>query len=92
LKPGNPGERPGIFFRGTFHLKQPADTFFDLSGYQKGLVWVNGHNLGRYWRIGPQQRLYCPANWLRTGLNELVAFDLHQTQPAAVAGFPELEP
>ncbi|MFN7995649.1 MAG: glycoside hydrolase family 35 protein [Bryobacteraceae bacterium] len=91
LKSGRTGDRPGVFFRGTFHLTQPADTYFDVSGYQKGLVWVNGHNLGRYWNIGPQKRLYCPANWLKTGANELFVFDLHQTEAATVAGFPELE-
>jgi beta-galactosidase len=35
-----------------------------LNGFQKGYVWVNGHNLGRYWNIGPQDRLYCPGVWL----------------------------
>lgn len=87
LKPGKGGERPGIFFRGTFRLEKTADTFFDLSGYQKGLVWVNGHNLGRYWNIGPQKRLYCPAGWLRSGGNEILVLDLHQVEGAAVAGF-----
>ena len=42
-----------------------ADTFIDMTGYRKGVVWVNGHNLGRYWDIGPQKRLYCPAPWLQ---------------------------
>ena len=89
LKEGKVDDRPGIFFRGTFTLKETADTFFDLSGYQKGLAWVNGHNLGRYWNIGPQQRLYCPAGWLKAGTNEIVVLDLHQLQPAAVAGFAD---
>ena len=83
--------RPGIFFRGTFELSNTADTFIDLSGYQKGVVWVNGHNLGRYWDIGPQKRLYCPALWLNHGANEIVVFDLHQLQAAPVEGFPTME-
>jgi beta-galactosidase len=91
LPAGAVDPRPGIFFRGSFDLRQPADTFLDLSGYQKGLVWVNGHNLGRYWNIGPQQRLYCPAAWLRQGRNEITVLDLHQVQPATIAGFPALE-
>jgi hypothetical protein len=91
LPEGKVDERPGIFFRGSFDLSEPADTFFDLSGYRKGLVWVNGHNLGRYWDLGPQKRLYCPAPWLRAGRNEIVALDLHQLEPAAVAGFPAQE-
>jgi len=91
LPEGKVDERPGIFFRGTFDLSEPADTFLDLSGYQKGLVWVNGHNLGRYWNLGPQKRLYCPAGWLRRGQNQILVLDLHQLQPAAVAGYAELE-
>jgi hypothetical protein len=41
-------DRRGIFFRGRFELKKTADTYFDMTNYKKGLVWVNGHNLGRY--------------------------------------------
>ena len=62
------------------------------SGYQKGVVWVNGHSLGRYWEIGPQKRLYCPAGWLKRGENEILVLDLHQLQAAPGAGFAEMEP
>ena len=89
---GSADARPGVFFRGTFELAQPADTYLDLSGYQKGVVWVNGHNLGRYWEIGPQKRLYCPATWLKRGANQIIVFDLHQVKAAPVAGFAEMEP
>ncbi|MCK7499745.1 MAG: hypothetical protein MZW92_62095 [Comamonadaceae bacterium] len=58
-----------------------------MSGWKKGVVWVNGHNLGRYWDIGPQKRLYCPAPFLKAGANEIVVFDLHALVPAPVAGF-----
>ena len=78
--------RPGGLFKGTFQLSAVADTYLDLSGYQKGYVWVNGHNLGRYWNIGPQQRLYCPAPWLRRGANEVLVLDLLQTEPKPIAG------
>ncbi|MCX6553247.1 MAG: beta-galactosidase, partial [Acidobacteria bacterium] len=71
--------RPGVFFKGTFTIGAPADTFIDMTGYRKGVVWVNGHNLGRYWDIGPQSRLYCPAPWLKAGVNEVIVFDLHKT-------------
>jgi hypothetical protein len=91
LPEGKVDERPGVFFRGSFDLTEPADTFLDLSGYRKGIVWVNGHNLGRYWDIGPQKRLYCPAPWLRAGRNEIVVLDLHQLEPTTVAGFPAQE-
>lgn len=90
LKPAPAGHRPGVFFRGEFHLATAADTFLDLSHWTKGIVWVNGRNLGRYWNIGPQQRLFCPGVWLRQGSNRITVFDVHQTEPAPIAGFPEM--
>ena len=87
---GAASDRPGGFFKGSFQLNQVADTFLDMSGYRKGYVWVNGHNLGRYWDIGPQKRLYCPAPWLRCGANEIIVLDLHQTEPQPIAGRPTL--
>lgn len=83
-------DRPGIFLKGEFSLKKPADTFFDTSELEKGVLWVNGHNLGRYWRIGPQTRLFCPASWLKPGRNEVLAFDLHQMAPVQMQGFSTL--
>ncbi len=79
--------RPGVFFRGTLKLDQTADTFIDMTNFVKGFVWVNGHNLGRYWEIGPQTRLYCPASWLHEGDNEIIVFDLHKTTAGSVRGF-----
>ncbi|HEY1166019.1 MAG TPA: beta-galactosidase family protein [Chitinophaga sp.] len=84
-------ERPGQFLKGTFKLSRVSDTYIDVSGLKKGVMWVNGHNLGRYWEIGPQKRLYCPAPWLKKGTNEIVVFDLHQTAPASVSGARTLE-
>jgi beta-galactosidase len=86
IKPVKGALKPGAFFRGSFNLEKPDDTFIDMSGYQKGFVWVNGHNLGRYWNIGPQQRLYCPAPWLKKGTNEVIVFDQHQTEPKPISG------
>jgi beta-galactosidase len=83
--------RRGVFFKGSFELDHTADTFFDLSRYKKGMVWVNGHNLGRYWYIGPQQRLYCPAPWLKKGRNEIIVFDLLENEARTVAGKETLE-
>lgn len=62
--------------RGDFYLSTVADTYLDLSKWGKGVVWVNGHNLGRYWAIGPQQTLYLPAEWLKKGKNDIVIFEL----------------
>lgn len=62
-------------YRGQFKLKKVGDTFLDMRGWGKGVVFVNGHHLGRYWHVGPQQTLYLPGCWLKKGLNEIVVFD-----------------
>ena len=48
---------------------EPCDTFVDMSGWNKGIVIINGFNIGRYWKVGPQRTLYLPAPLLRTGEN-----------------------
>ncbi len=84
-------DKQGVFFEGHFDLSATGDTYFDMSNYSKGMVYVNGHNLGRYWSIGPQQRLYCPASWLKKGNNEIIVFDLHQLKEAMISGKTTLE-
>ena len=79
-------EEPFIIFRGSFTLDKPGDTYIDLSNYKKGYVWINGNNLGRYWNIGPQTRLYCPAGWLKEGLNEVMILDLHNQEALPISG------
>lgn len=82
--------KPGIFFKGSFTLEKTADTYFDLSAYRKGVVWVNGHMLGRHWEIGPQKRLYCPASWLKVGHNEILVLDLLQSEPRTLKSFDSM--
>jgi len=78
--------RRGTFFKGKFTLKSTADVFINMSAYKKGMVWVNGHNLGRYWEIGPQKKLYCPAPWLSKGENEIIVFDQLQNEAKPIEG------
>ena len=82
--------QPGNFFKGEFQLTTVGDTYLDLSQWEKGVVWVNGHNLGRYWQIGPQKRLFCPSPWLKKGKNEIVVFDMHLLVPKVVKGVKSL--
>jgi beta-galactosidase len=72
-----PASGPSLY-RGAFRLDALGDTFLDMRGWGKGLVWINGHNLGRYWRVGPQQTLFVPAPWLKTGSNEAIVLDLEE--------------
>jgi len=68
------------FFRGTLKVDAPADTFLSLPGWTKGVAWVNGFNLGRYWNRGPQKTLYVPAPVLKNGDNQILIFELHGTE------------
>jgi beta-galactosidase len=82
---------PGpTLYRGTFSLGKPVGTVLDMRPFGKGQVWVNGHALGRYWRIGPQGGLYLPASWLRPGRNQVVVFDLDGGAPPPLAGIDHL--
>ena len=64
-----------VYYRAKFTLDKVGDTFLDMEKWGKGIVFVNGHNLGRYWKVGPQQTLYLPGCWLKEGENEVVVFD-----------------
>jgi len=86
-----PTDNKGVFFKGEFVLSDTGDTYFDLANYSKGMVYVNGHNLGRHWNAGPQQRLYCPAGWLNKGNNEIIVFDLLQQDAKEIKTFKTLE-
>ncbi len=66
---------PGCYLA-TFNVKKPGDTFLNFETWGKGLVYVNGHALGRIWEIGPQQTLYVPGCWLKKGENEILVFDI----------------
>ncbi len=74
------------FYRGTFKLASVGDTFLDMRGWGKGYVWVNGHNLGRYWKVGPQQTMYVPAAWLNPGANTVIVFDLEPGGERSIEG------
>lgn len=65
-----------IIRSGSFNLTKTADTYLDMRKWGKGVVWVNGHNLGKYWSIGPQQTIYLPKEWLKTGKNEISVLEL----------------
>ena len=74
------------FYRGHFNVDQPADTFMDTSHLNKGQLWVNGHAMGRFWKIGPQKTLYIPGPWLKKGENEVILFDVDGTPSPQLEG------
>jgi beta-galactosidase len=78
-------EKPA-YYRATFTLDKTGDTFLDMTNWTKGMVYVNGHNLGRFWEIGPQQTLYLPGIWLKKGQNEIIILDMVGTTTPTVTG------
>jgi len=70
--------RGPAFYRGYFTVQETGDTFLDTRGWTKGAVWINGHALGRFWNLGPQQTLYVPGPWLKKGINEVIIFAQEQ--------------
>jgi beta-galactosidase len=74
------------FYRASFTVTTPRDTFLDTSRLGKGEVWLNGRALGRFWNIGPQKTLYIPGPWLKPGRNEVVVFDLDGKPDQTIQG------
>lgn len=81
-----PNQPRAAYYKGSFRLKKSGDTFLDLSSWGKGFVWVNGHCLGRFWNVGPQQTLYCPGCWLKKGENEVIVMDIIGPQAISMQG------
>lgn len=81
-------DRP-VFYESTFTIDKPADTFLDMSAWGKGIVFVNGHNLGRYWKVGPQQTLYVPGCWLNAGENRVIIFEQLNEKPQTQIKFTD---
>nr|XP_045369230.1 beta-galactosidase-1-like protein 2 isoform X3 [Camelus bactrianus] len=68
--------RGPAFFLGLLRVgDHPRDTFIKMQDWTKGVIFINGQNLGRYWNIGPQETLYLPGPWLQPGANEIVVFE-----------------
>ena len=74
------------YYKTTFKLDKVGDTFLDMSTWGKGMVWVNGHAMGRFWEIGPQQTLFMPGCWLKKGVNEIIVLDLKGPKEATIVG------
>ena len=84
------GRLPAGAYRATFNIKsKPSDTFLNFETWGKGLVYVNGHPMGRIWEIGPQQTLYMPGCWLKKGKNEIIVFDILGPREAKSEGLKE---
>ena len=68
-----------VFYRGSFQATHGVDTFIDTKGLTKGVIYINGFNLGRYWNIGPQRTLYVPGELLKEH-NTIVILELYSQE------------
>lgn len=85
-------EQP-VFLKGNLMLEnEPSDTFVKMEGFRKGLIWVNGFLLSRYWRTGPQKTAYLPGCYLKKGVNEIIVFETEGFRKPVVqfSSLPEL--
>lgn len=70
-----------VIYSGMFTLDKTGDTFIDMENWGKGIIFINGINIGRYWQVGPQQTLYIPGVWLKKGENKIVVFEQLNEKP-----------
>ncbi|MBP5681398.1 MAG: beta-galactosidase [Bacteroidales bacterium] len=82
---GNTADKAG-YYKTTFKVSKVGDTYLDMSTWSKGIVWINGHCLGRFWNVGPQQTLYVPGCWLKKGQNEIIVMDIVGPAQAKASG------
>lgn len=73
-------------YRAEFLVEKTGDTFLNTQKLGKGMVWINGHLLGRYWNVGPMGELFLPGVWLRAGKNEITVLDLNGGTGLSVEG------
>ena len=69
-------ENTTILMKATFNLDEVGDTYFNMKKFYKGYVWINGRNIGRYWDLGPQYKLFCPGVWLKKGENTMYVLEM----------------
>lgn len=81
-------EKRPAFFKGEFKAQPGVDTFLDMSGWNKGVVWINGFNIGRYWKIGPQGTLYVSGELLKED-NTIEVLELHDVNPELTVQFAD---
>ncbi|HEY8961355.1 MAG TPA: beta-galactosidase [Luteolibacter sp.] len=70
----------------------PWRLLLDASG--NGFMWLNGHDIGRHWEIGPQREFYLPECWLNQGAGRknVLVLGLRQTVNGAKLRAAEVSP
>jgi beta-galactosidase len=78
--------RGPCFYRGEFTVNTVGDTYLNTAQLGKGVVWVDGHLLGRFWNVGPMGSLFLPGAWLHKGSNDVTVLDLNGGPSVVVRG------
>lgn len=73
-----------LLLRAEIDIDECCDTFVKLPGFKKGMIFINGRALSRYWEVGPQRSAYLPAPFLKKGKNELIVLELEGFDEASV--------
>lgn len=73
-----------LLLRAEIDIDECCDTFVKLPGFKKGMIFINGRALSRYWEVGPQRSAYLPAPFLKKGKNELIVLELEGFYEASV--------
>ena len=75
-----------LFFKGEFETKSNAECFVELKNFTKGVVYINGFNLGRFWNKGPQKTLYLPGCLLKTDAkNEIIVLEMENCKEPTIS-------
>jgi beta-galactosidase len=83
---GNKPTNGPAWYKASFNLQKTGYTYLNMSTWGKGMVWVNGFNLGRFWKIGPTQTLCVPGCYLKKGQNEIIVLDIDKPTATTVTG------
>ena len=70
-------------------MDKAANTYLNPTGFKKGVAFVNGYNLGRYWTVGPQLTLFVPATLLNEGENEVILFEAEGNDGSLALSFDD---
>lgn len=84
-KEAKAGQEGPAFYRTSVKVEEKGDTFVNPKGWNKGHIYLNGFNLGRFWTVGPQLTVYAPAPLLKEGENEIIAFDIFGTDSLSMS-------
>lgn len=90
LKNGWLRDGPALLYGELVVTGTPGDTWWDTTGWGKGVLFVNGFNLGRYWPlVGPQITMYIPGALLKEGTNTFVILEQQKVRDDLLIAFTD---